>query len=593
MRVLSLHHVERIRGRIERLYGEARAPRLMERLALLAARYNLGEKRADAAWDERDTVLITYGDMIRGEDDPPLTTLRRFLETNLQGAIRNVHLLSFYPCSSGDGDAVIDHRDVSKALGSWDNVRAIGDDFRLMFDLMLNHGSSSGPWFRYFQSGVAPARDYFIETDPETDLTAVERPNPRPLLTPVQTPQGEKWVWTTFSADQVDLNFANQDVLFEFLDILLFYVENGARLIRLDSVEYLWKQPGTSCIGLPETHEIVKLLRDVLEMLAPGTLLVTGTNLPGGQNLSYFGEGDEANLICQFALAPLLLHAMYTGTSRYLSQWAAGLPSPPTGCNFVNFTASQHGVSIRHLDGLVPESAVRELVEAVRRRGGYVTTSPGEGPEEIPDELNITYFDALSDPDRPDRDEHIARFLCSQTLLFALRGIPAVYFHSLTATGNDYQGVKQTGRSRSINTSRWDEKELQALLDNPDSVNGQVFHELVRLLRIRAEHPAFHPDGTQRVLGLEDGLFGVERRSPDGSETVVALNNLSLKSRRLSFKTLLPALSGAESKGPWRELIAGQPVHVKTGGYLTMPPYQSRWLLIHSAESPERGQEDE
>lgn len=580
MRVLSLHHMERIRARIERLYGKARAPRLMERLCLLAARYNLNGKTAGPTWDEGDNILITYADMVQAEDDPPLTVLRRFLKANLQGTIRNVHLLPFFPCSSGDGYAVVDHRDVSKALGTWDHVRGIGEDFGLVFDLVSNHVSSKSLWFRYFQSGVAPAREYFIEMDPETDLSAVDRPHRGPLLAAVQTPQGEKWVWTTFSADQVDCNFANPDVLFEFMDILLFYVENGAHIIRLDAVAYLWKQPGTACIDLPETHEIVKLLRDVLEMLAPNTLLLTDTNLPGRRNIGYFGDGDEANLVYQFSLAPLLLHALYTGTTRYLCEWAASLPNLRPGCNFINLTASQGGISLRPLDGVVPESGVRELVEAVRRRGGYVSTRPDEGLEESPGELNITYFDALSDPDRPDRDQHIARFLCSQTVMLSLKGIPAVYFHSLTAAGNDYQGVKQTGQPRSINSSRWDEKELQALLDDPDSSNAQVFHEFVRLLRIRGEHSAFHPDGTQRVLGLEDGMFGIERRSSDGAEIVVAISNLSARSRRLTFKALLQPLTEVATKGPWHELIADQAVSVRTGGYLNMAPYQTRWLLI-------------
>jgi len=451
-----------------------------------------------------------------------------------------------------------------------------------MFDLVLNHCSSRSPWFDCYMSGIAPFRGYFIEVEPGTDLGAVVRPRTSHLLTPVQTRAGRRYVWTTFSADQIDLDFANQDVLFEFLDILLSYVRHGARIIRLDAIAYLWKEIGSSCINLPQTNEVVKLLRDILEMLAPGVLLLTETNLPQEQNSSYFGDGDEAHMIYQFSLPPLLLHALHTGSTRYLKDWAALLPELPAGCTYLNFTASHDGIGVRPLEGLVPESELQALADGIRQRGGRVSSYTREDGSESPYEFNISYYDALGDPGHSDSDLHMARFLCSQVVMLALKGIPAIYFHSLTATHNDHIGVERNGQARSINRRRWGEAELNALLDDSSTATSRVFHEYVRLLRLRAAHPAFHPDAAQVVLELEDGLFGLLRTVQDARELMVCVSNLSPDTR--TFDLAAVATRAGASGRYWHELIKDQPVVVGAGAArVVLEPYQNVWLLGQTA----------
>ncbi len=573
MIILPREPLERLRARLARLYGEAITERLIHRFGLLVGRYQEDTDWNGSGaplWDESDAVLITYGDMIRREGEAPLRTLQRFLKRHLVDSLTTVHILPFFPYSSDDGFAVIDYRQVNRELGTWEDVRAIGADFDLMFDLVLNHVSSRSEWFRNYQVGLAPHRHYFIEVEPDTDLSMVVRPRTSPLLTPTQTPGGERWVWTTFSADQVDLNFANQDVLFEFLDILLFYIEQGARILRLDAIAYLWKEIGTPCINLPQTHEVVKLFRDVVEMLAPGTLLLTETNLPHAENISYFGDGDEAHMVYQFSLPPLLLHAMQFGTTRYLTEWARNLPEPPPGCTFLNFTASHDGIGVRPLEGLVPPEEIQAVVERVRQLGGLVSSRRLPDGSESPYELNITYFDAMGDPVVHDPDLHIRRFLCSQTVQMALQGIPAVYFHSLTASHNDYFGVNQTGQNRAINRGRWSESQLEDLLADGSSVTARVFQEYTRRLQLRAAQPAFHPDAPQRVLDLEDGLFGIERSTD--AQRLLCINNLSPRAMQIPAASL-----PAPSSGPWVELLGGRSLP-ELPESLRLEPYGTLWL---------------
>lgn len=521
--------MERLRGRLERLYGP-RADRCLSRLAMMLGRYGMGQEpaprdaRLTRTWNEKDAWLITYGDMIRAPGEKPLATLKRFLDRRLAGTFTTVHVLPFWLSSSDDGFSVMHYRTVDPALGDWPDLRALGEHFQLAFDLVLNHVSRKSGWFLDYQAGIAPGRHYFIEADPQADLSAVLRPRTTPLLHRVETRAGPRQVWTTFSEDQVDLDFSNPDVLFELLDILLFYISMGARAIRLDAVAYVWKKIGTTCIHLPETHELVKLFRDFLELTAPGVLLLTETNVPHQENIAYFGRGDEAHLVYQFSLPPLLLHALLRGNASALTRWAASLADPPPGCAFLNFTASHDGIGLRPLQGLLPEQEIVWLADEARVRGGRVSLQRDRDGSESPYELNLTWFSALSDR-APER--HLARFLCSQAILLSLKGIPAIYFHNLSATPNDLEGVSRTGRARSINRRKWVEAELHAQLDDPATPASQVFQKLVDLLHQRASHPAFHPDGAQRVLDLGPNLFALERTAPDGTERMLAVHNVT------------------------------------------------------------------
>ncbi len=566
MKYLPTEKVDQIRRRLESLYGD-RTERLLERLALCldgARNGVVADEPRSGTWDQTDALLITYGDSIVREGEAPLQTLDRFAREHLDGVVRTIHILPFSPFSSDDGFSVIDYRAVNEQIGDWADIERLGEAFELMFDLVLNHVSSKSSWFRDFRRGIAPGRHFFVAVEPDADTSMVVRPRSLPLLTPAYTPAGERYVWTTFSPDQVDLDFSNPDVLFEFIDIMLFYFSKGARILRLDAIAYLWKELGTPCIHLPQTHEVVKLLRDVTELAGADAKILTETNVPHEENISYFGNGDEAHIVYQFSLPPLLLHALHTGNGAYLTDWADGLEDPPSGCTFLNFTASHDGIGVRPLQGLISEAELDELLKGMQQRGGHVSTREVAEGVHSPYEINITYFDALGDRSADQASLHVERFLCSQIVALSLKGIPAVYLHSLTATRNDYGGVKETGRARTINRMQWNDADLNQRLADKASVEHRVFREYTRLLRLRRGHPAFHPDAAQRVVRVNHRVFAVVRQ-----DTVLCVANLTAKRVRVDVAGELPGATA------WHDLIADK---VRKPGALTLAPYQVVWL---------------
>ncbi len=571
---LDIHVLERMRTRFNRLYGPNEVEHLLERMVALIGRYGIGLEgySSDELWNEKTAVLITYGDMVQNEGEPPLQVLKRFVDRHLAGSINTIHILPFYPYSSDDGFSVIDYRVVDPALGVWKDVQETGREFRLMFDLVLNHCSRKSKWFVDYIGNIAPYRDYFIEADPKTDLSAVARPRALPLLTPVHTRHGDTHIWTTFSDDQMDLDFSNPDVLFDFLDILLFYISKGATIIRLDAIAYLWKQVGTSCIHLEQTHEVVKMMHDLLDMVAPEVVLLTETNVPHEENISYFGSGDEAHMVYQFSLPPLLLHGLINNNASYLTHWAASLGKLPKHCTFFNFTASHDGIGVRPLQGIIPDDALGKLADHVRSLGGHVSTKSNSDGTESPYELNITYFDALGDGSESVTDLHIARFLCSQTVAMELRGVPALYFHSLTATRNYAEGVEETGRARTINRRKWNEEELNALLSDPKSSAARVLKICKQRLQLRSQHKEFHPDADQEIIDLGSDWFIVVRKWKN--KLVVCISNFTAEYRELKIDDRLDLLNRADACS---DILTGNR-YMGEGKVIAFDPYQTVWL---------------
>lgn len=565
--------MQRIQQRLERLYP-TRANDCIARINMLIGRYGIGFQTPSTGqrWDQSESILITYGDSILNEDEAPLQTLKTFLHHHVMDAIRTVHILPFFPYSSDDGFSVIDYRKVNPELGDWSDVRSLGTQYRLMFDLVINHCSRKSKWFRDYVLGIAPASRYFIEESPTTDLSMVVRPRTSDLLTKVTSRRGKSHLWCTFSEDQLDVDFSNPDVLFEYLDFLLFYISQGAKIIRLDAIAYLWKEIGTSCIHHPNTHEVVKLIRDFLEIVAPDVIILTETNVPHQENISYFGDGDEAHMVYQFSLPPLVLHALTFGNSRYLTQWASNLAPPPEGCTFFNFTSSHDGVGVRPLEGLVPDEEFSQLVDVVKQHGGHVSSKANPDGSESPYELNITYFDALCVPGQPIDDVQINRFLCSQMIAMSFRGVPAFYIHCLTSTRNDYEGVMKTGRARSINRKRWMLEELELQMLDHDGYMSIIFHKLMRRLRVRAQQAAFHPDGPQEIIDLGNTVFALLRSAPDQSQKILSIHSLVDHSITVSYDSLLCVNGRSELF----DLIMEIPMPTRE---LTMNPYQTVWLV--------------
>jgi glycosidase len=567
----------RLLGHLTLIYGEDRASELLPRLHQVINHHfeqRQGKRLEMPRWDEKDSVLIAYGDSVQFPGMRPLESLKRFLDRRLNGVFSLVHILPFFPYSSDDGFSVSDFRAVNPQLGDWDDIRALGENFSLMFDLVLNHMSREHLWFVNFVHDEAPGRDYVIQVEPEENLSMVVRPRSSPLLSGVRTPRGMRHVWATFSNDQIDLNYANPDVLLEFVDILLEYIRRGARAVRLDAVAFLWKQIGTSCIHLPQTHEVVKLFRTLVEVLEPGTILLTETNVPHAENISYFDAGDEANMVYQFSLPPLILHAIIRESTEYLVPWARSLEQEalPEGCTYLNFTSSHDGVGLRALEGLVPDEEVSILLDMMRKRGGYVSMRATTEGRDRPYELNISYFDAFASQNDEVDPWRIARFMLSQTLPLSFRGIPAVYFNALGATPNDPLGVERTGMTRSVNRRKWDGSELERLVDLPLTDAGQVFPEYIRRLRIRRGIKAFHPDAPQRVLTMPEGIFALQRTSLDGEQRIYAIHNITGNPVTLDISIL-----GEESER-WFDTLH-QVVPDIEGADLRLRPYQTVWLM--------------
>ncbi|RPI54383.1 MAG: sugar phosphorylase [Chloroflexi bacterium] len=580
----------RIREHLAFLYGAQEGGLVWQRLAALLddfRRRNPGPAAARPgrpSLDQGDAILITYGDQFREAGVALLETLHVVLAETLQRPVSGVHLLPFFPYSSDDGFAVIDYTRVDPVLGSWADVERLAGDFRLMFDAVLNHVSRQSPWFQAFRAGDPEYKDWFIALEPGAPVTwqnQVVRPRALPLLTPVQTAAGERLVWTTFSADQIDLNYAHPPVLLKMLEILLLYVEKGAALIRLDAIAYLWKRPGTSCLHLNETHRVVKLMRAVLDAVAPWVVLVTETNVPHEENVSYFGqplpsEGrtDEAQLVYQFPLPPLLAHSLRTGSARTLSGWVAAL-HPPEGAAFFNFAASHDGIGLLPARGLLAESEIHALVDRTLAHGGRVSLRANPDGSQSVYELNISFFDLLSDPAGEEpRAIQVARLTASQAILLALAGVPGIYVHSLLGSRSWQAGVGETGQNRTINREKLDRARLEEELADPASLRRHVLDAFRRLLRARASDVAFHPFGGQRVLDAGDAVFALLRTAPDGSSRALCLHNVA--NREVQVWVALPR---SEGPGTWRDLLGGEAAAAGEAGLaLTLPPYGVRWL---------------
>lgn len=572
----------RIRALLEFLYGAAAAAEIEGQLRsrLTGPAGGPGQPRAEgqpARVDERDVLLITYPDQLRAAGEAPLGTLERFCRDWFGDLISGVHLLPFYPSSSDDGFAVQDYEAVEPAFGTWADVARFGPRFDLMFDAVFNHLSASSDWFHRFCRDEPGFRDFFVTVTGAPDLSAVVRPRALPLLTEFPTARGPERVWTTFSADQVDLNFRNPRVLLAITDVLLGYVRRGARFIRLDAIAFLWKEPGTSCLHRPQTHAVIQLFRAVLDEVAPGVLLITETNVPHADNLSYFGDGtNEAQLVYNFALPPLVLHALATGQASTLTAWAATLRAPSPRTTFFNFLASHDGIGLNPARGILTDGEVEALVARCRAHGGLVSFKYNPDGTRSPYELNVSLFDAVNDPAAPEPlDAQIARFRVAHAILLALAGVPGLYFHSLVGSRNDAAGAATSGMPRRINREKFDCTLLEAELADPRSRRARVLAAQRALLRVRRAHAAFHPTGPQRVLELDRRVFALERTSPDGAQRVLCLQNVS-------NETVCVPLDGQalETRWPLLEQVPGTPPSRSSGSGTSaiLEPYGVQWL---------------
>lgn len=555
----------KIKKLINHIYGESFSDAHLDVLLskLEQAAIDITEKRK-SGWDEKDVVLITYADQFSAKGEKALPVFTRFYNEWLARTFSHVHLLPFYPWSSDDGFSVIDYHSVAPETGSWQDVAELKQSASLMFDFVCNHMSAKSEWFANYLAQKPGFDDFFISVDPETDLSAVTRPRALPLLTPFKLHDGSvRHLWTTFSDDQIDLNFASPQVLIAMVDVLLHYLAEGARYIRLDAVGFMWKIPGTSCIHLEQTHCLIQLFRAITDAVAPGTVIITETNVPHKDNISYFGDGEnEAQMVYQFSLPPLVLHAVHRQDVKALCQWAGSLALPSTKTTWFNFLASHDGIGLNPLRGILPESEILSLVEKLQQEGALVNWKNNPDGTRSPYEINVTYLDALSSQDSPD-DERIARFILAHAVLLSFPGVPAVYIQSILGSRNDYEGVERLVYNRAINRKKYTAGQVDLELNNKQSIRHKIYSRLSEFIAIRRGERAFHPDAQAMFESLDEQILKIVRVADNG-EKITALFNFSHNVHTVYEKVL----SGVE-------LLSGQAID---GTELTLNPWQVMWI---------------
>ncbi|HCY88513.1 MAG TPA: alpha-amylase [Desulfobacteraceae bacterium] len=565
---------ERVNAHLKRIYPDRDANTLADKtMAVFSLDPDTpGKAPADIPrWSQADMVMITYGNTMVEPDQKPLKTLHRFLTTYLEDLFSIVHILPFFPYSSDDGFAVMDYFAVNPALGGWKDIERIAGRYNLMADLVVNHTSSRARWFENFKNGRHPGKDFYVAVDPASDLSQVIRPRTSPLLREVATPDGTRHVWCTFSHDQVDLDFKNPEVLLAFLSIIRLYLDKGVGIFRLDAVAFLWKEICTTCLHLEQTHEIIKLFRTLIEAYAPRALIITETNVPSHENISYLGKGDEAHVIYNFPLPPLLLNTMVTGSSHKLMAWLKELPEPICGTTCLNFIASHDGIGLRPVEGWLSDREMADLLGCMTAFGGKISTRALNDQEVNPYEINISLWDAVKGtitcgPDGFQAD----RFICAHAVMLALRGIPAFYIHSLLATENDYERRDNLVANRAVNRHIWDYGLLCQKLGDTASHHHHIFSRLCALAAVRKAQATFHPDAEQVILDLGDGLVAFLRRSQK-NRTILCLHNITDQPIEVPAD-LLPGGGKKEQT----DLVTG--TTVATDGGVELAPYRFMWL---------------
>ncbi len=529
--------IQKLETRLQRVYTDP--DKIKEAIRLIGNYLDAYEKpeKAEKKLSEKDSILITYGNTIVKEKSPGLEVLHDFLKEYVQEAIETVHLLPMYPYTSDDGFSVVDYRAISQELGNWEHINKLSENYGLMFDAVINHISKSSRWFEGYLKGEEPYTDYFITCSKDADYSSVTRPRALPLLTKFHTKDGGKYLWTTFSEDQIDLNFNCPALLAEILDILVMYGRRGAEFIRLDAIGFLWKELGTTCMHLPQTHELIKLMKDVLREYAPGTRIITETNVPHKDNISYFGEnGDEADLVYQFPLPPLTMHTFLSENAKALSDWMETLELPGEEVTYFNFLSSHDGIGIRPAEGILTKEQQQELINATLRNGGVVSYKNNGDGTRSPYELNINYQDALAGPECSDQ-ERIGRFLAAETLLLSLQGVPGIYIHSLLGSRNDYYGKEISGIPRRINREQLDYETLKEQLEK-DTNRKLIFDTIIKRLKIRRRESAFSPQASQRVRKENEKVINFIRQNSRTNETIHVLINVSGEEQNIAYDTL-------------------------------------------------------
>ena len=438
---------------------------------------------------KNNVQLITYADRLGGGD---IRTLHRLLKGPLAGLFGGVHILPFYYPSHGvdAGFDPIDHTKIDPCLGSWADIKELGQDVDLMADLIVNHVSSSSPQFLdYSEKGDESIyKDMFLTMDSvfpngatEADLLTIYRPRPGLPFSYVTLKNNQKrLLWTTFSKQQIDINATHPQGKAYLQSVMQTLHDNGIRMLRLDAIGYAVKKPGSTCFMIPETFTFIKYLTRQAAKLDIEVLVEIHSHF-----LRQIEIARHVDRVYDFALPPLVLHAIFNHTGRYLKQWLEISPR-----NAVTVLDTHDGIGVIDIDadgsdhedrpGFIPSEELDALVEKIHlNSNGQSRLATGAAASNLDlYQVNCTFYDALG---RNDRE-----YLLARAIQFFAPGVPQVYYVGLLAGENDMTLLAQSGVGRDINRHCFMPDEIDRAIQRP------VVQSLFELIRFRNRHPAFN-----------------------------------------------------------------------------------------------------
>ena len=534
----------------------------------LINKYNKNRKKEDLKINESTSLVICYGNSVTDGNKKSLKVFNKFYMKYLKNNFDSVHFLPFYPSSSDSGFAVKDHYKIEPRLGSWKDVKLISKNCNLMADLVINHSSARGLWFSNFLKNKSPGKDYFFTVDKNFNSKKVIRPREHELLKKIKLSNKTKYLWRTFSPDQIDLNFKNPKVLIRFIKIIFNLINNGVRIFRLDAIAYLWKENGNTCINHTNTHNIIKFIRLVCNLLKTECIIITETNLPEKENLSYFGNNDEANWIYNFSLAPILVYSLLFEDSNKITKWSKNFPIAKLNNNYLNFIASHDGIGMRPIEGILSTNTQKKFLSRLKKNGGEFSYRKVQGVKKKVYEANITLFNAFkySDFDKSGIFG-FERYMAAHTIMISFDGIPAIYFNSMFGNSNDNSKYIISGNKRDLNRYRWNKDKIEDHLKDQNSKQNKYYKNMSNILAIRSKQKAFHPNAIRKTLKLGSNFFGIKRVSTDNKQSIYCITNMTSKLQLLKVnKNIFYKRNLFKSK------------LTKKSGKIQFDPFQTIWL---------------
>ena len=447
-------------------------------------------------------MLISYADSL-GEN---LAEMREIIDEHFDDAVGGVHILPFFPSSADRGFAPMRYDIVDPAFGDWDDIRALGERRYLMFDFMINHISRQSPIFQDFleKGDESEYADFFIRykdfwaaeggfPTPE-QVDAIYKRKPRaPYIDIEHADGGTEKLWCTFGEEQVDINVKSPRARRFFEETLRGMADAGADIVRLDAFAYACKRAGGSCFfEQPDTGE---LLDDMQEILGDDAMVLPEIHEHYSMQLKVSKMGYW---IYDFALPVLTLHALYAGDGRYLKRWLEMSPKH-------QFTTldTHDGIGIVDVKDLLPDDQTDWVKEKMFSEGANVKKIYNTEAYNNLDiyQVNTSYYSALGNDD------------CAYALARAIQmfapGIPMVYYVGLLAGGNDLELLEATKEGRNINRHYYSKDEVAREVSRP------VVQELLRLMELRNDHPAFDVEGDMEVSIPSEGRLRIRRSSGD------------------------------------------------------------------------------